>query len=55
MKLKFKQQAFQTDSVQAVVDCFQGQPKASGFKYAIDPGRAFKRSSVRSRPAPPLL
>ena len=40
MKLKFKQQAFQTDAVKAVVDCFAGQPKGRGFKYAIDPGRA---------------
>src|SRR5262249_47930185 len=40
MKLKFKQQAFQTDAVKTVVDCFQGQPKSHGFKYAIDPGRA---------------
>src|SRR5262245_34546111 len=39
MKLKFKQQAFQTDAVKAVVDCFTGQPKSRGFKYAIDPGR----------------
>ena len=40
MKLKFKQQAFQTDAVKAVVDCFAGQPKSQGNKYAIDPGRA---------------
>ncbi|MEX1115323.1 MAG: DEAD/DEAH box helicase family protein [Akkermansiaceae bacterium] len=40
MKLKFKHQAYQADSVRAVVDCFQGQPKASGLKYAIDPGSA---------------
>ena len=39
MKLKFKHQAYQADSVQAIVDCFQGQPKVAGFKYAIDPGR----------------
>jgi len=39
MKLKFKQQAYQTDAVKAVVDCFAGQPKSMGFKYAIDPGR----------------
>ncbi len=40
MKLQFKQQAFQTDSVQAIVDCFKGQPKSQAFKYAIDPGRS---------------
>lgn len=40
MKLKFKQQGYQTDAVRAVVDCFAGQPKSSGSKYAIDPGNA---------------
>jgi type III restriction enzyme len=40
MKLQFKKQAFQTDSVQAIVDCFKGQPKSQAFKYAIDPGRS---------------
>lgn len=40
MKLKFKQQSFQSDAVRAVVDCFAGQPKSRGFKYSIDPGRA---------------
>jgi type III restriction enzyme len=40
MKLKFKQQAFQTEAVKSVVDCFGGQPKGRGFKYVIDPGRA---------------
>ncbi len=39
MKLQFKQQAYQTDAVKAVVDCFVGQTKSHGFKYAIDPGR----------------
>ena len=40
MKLKFKQQGFQTDAVTAVADCFQGQPLSSGVSYRIDPGRA---------------
>ncbi len=39
MKLKFKQQGYQTDAVKAVVDCFAGQPKGRGLKYAVDPGR----------------
>lgn len=39
MKLKFKQQSFQTDAVEAVVECFAGQPFASGLTYRIDPGR----------------
>ncbi len=40
MKLQFKHQAYQADAVRAVVDCFQGQPKSSGLKYAVDPGAA---------------
>lgn len=44
MKLKFKTQAYQTDAVQAVVDCFKGQPPASpeAISYRIDPGQAKK-------------
>ena len=42
MKLKFKIQAYQTAAVQAVVDCFKGQPPASSeaISYRIDPGNA---------------
>lgn len=39
MKLKFKKQAYQTHAVDAVVECFAGQPFSAGFKYQIDPGR----------------
>jgi len=39
MKLKFKIQQFQTDAVNAVVDCFAGQPNTSGVTYRVDPGR----------------
>ena len=39
MKLKFKKQPFQTDAVNAVADCFTGQPKSEGVAYRIDPGR----------------
>ena len=46
MKLKFKQQGYQTDAVKAVVDCFAGQPKSRGLQYAIDPGRAATGSTV---------
>ena len=46
MKLKFKHQAYQADAVKAVVDCFRSQPKSSGFKYAIDPGRQSKGGSA---------
>jgi type III restriction enzyme len=40
MKLKFKTQAYQTAAVQAVVDCFAGQPPATSdaMSYRIDPG-----------------
>ena len=42
MKLKFKVQAYQTSAVQAVVDCFKGQPpaNAAAMKYTMDPGRS---------------
>ncbi len=39
MKLKFKKQAFQTDAVNAVADCFAGQTKSEGVTYRIDPGK----------------
>lgn len=39
MKLKFKVQPYQTLAVDAVVDCFAGQPFASGPTYRIDPGK----------------
>jgi type III restriction enzyme len=44
MKLKFKTQSYQTAAVQAVVDCFKGQPPASteAISYRIDPGKAKK-------------
>ncbi|MFC6674083.1 type III restriction-modification system endonuclease [Marinobacterium aestuariivivens] len=38
MKLKFKTQAYQTNAVESVVDCFAGQPKQDGITYRIDPG-----------------
>ncbi|MCF6238196.1 MAG: DEAD/DEAH box helicase family protein [Candidatus Marinimicrobia bacterium] len=38
MKLKFKKQAYQTRAVDAVVDCFKGQPNTAGISYRIDPG-----------------
>ncbi|MGE0920155.1 type III restriction-modification system endonuclease [Trichlorobacter lovleyi] len=39
MKLKFKKQEYQTDAVNAVADCFAGQPKVDGVTYRIDPGK----------------
>ncbi len=39
MKLQFKRQSYQAAAVEAVVDCFAGQPKSTGIKYRVDPGR----------------
>jgi type III restriction enzyme len=40
MKIRFKSQDYQTEAVDAVVDCFAGQPASSGIAYRIDPGAA---------------
>lgn len=45
MKLKFKNQAYQTRAVEAVVNCFKGQPNTSGISYRIDPGHSMNASS----------
>ncbi len=44
MKIKFKTQSYQTVAVQAVIDCFRGQPPATAeaIRYRIDPGKARK-------------
>ncbi len=39
MKLQFKVQSYQTNAVDAVVDCFAGQPLSGGLRYRIDPGK----------------
>lgn len=39
MKLKFKHQQYQLDAVEAVMDCFAGQPPSAGVQYRVDPGR----------------
>ncbi len=39
MKLQFKIQQYQTDAVDAVVDCFAGQPRIDGISYLVDPGK----------------
>lgn len=38
MKLKFKQQAYQTAAVAAVTDCFAGQPFQTSITYRMDGG-----------------
>lgn len=45
MKLKFKVQPYQTNAVNDVVDCFEGQPMTSGLTYRIDPGRKAQTSA----------
>lgn len=50
MKLKFKKQTFQTEAVNAVADCFSGQPKITGLKYRIDPGKAVDAKNPKQRP-----
>ncbi len=47
MKLKFKKQAYQTNAVEAVADCFTGQPQSSGIQYRVDPGLTQKGKSQR--------
>lgn len=42
MKLKFKVQPYQTNAVDAVVDCFAGQPISTGLRYRMDPGKAIQ-------------
>ena len=39
MKLQFKVQDYLTAAVNAVVDCFAGQPLVSPERYLPDPGR----------------
>jgi hypothetical protein len=48
MKLKFKHQDFQTLAVEAVVDCFNGQPNRSGITYRIDPGTRIQEEMFKS-------
>ncbi|MDE0553413.1 MAG: DEAD/DEAH box helicase family protein, partial [Candidatus Poribacteria bacterium] len=38
MKLRFKLQAHQTRAIEAVINCFKGQPNTAGISYRIDPG-----------------
>jgi len=47
MKLKFKRQAYQTAAVEAVINCFTGQPFSTGLNYRIDPGRVAKGDQQR--------
>jgi type III restriction enzyme len=40
MKIKFKSQDYQTQAVDAVVDCFEGQLRQDPLRYTVDPGAA---------------
>lgn len=40
MKIRFKTLGYQKNSVQAIVDCFKGQPRSEGHRYMIDQGAA---------------
>jgi type III restriction enzyme len=47
MQFRFKVQAFQTEAVEAVADCFEGQPLDSALRYRIDPGLTQKGQTAR--------
>ncbi len=62
MKIKFKSQDYQTAAVEAVVDCFEGQPNTAAQVYRIDPGRRAQMradedgfSNAAIAPAVPVL
>jgi len=38
MKIKFKTQAYQSAAVDALIDCFKGQPKINPLNYRLDKG-----------------
>lgn len=40
LKFKFKKHAYQTVAVEAIANCFVGQPPSTGLSYRIDPGRS---------------
>lgn len=42
MKIQFKEQKFQLDAVNSVVNIFQGQSRNTGVKYLMDPGKTQK-------------
>ncbi|MBL1262004.1 MAG: hypothetical protein COB33_015960 [Thiotrichaceae bacterium] len=44
--LKFKHLPYQTEAMEAVVDCFAGQPKLATLSYRIDPGREAKKGET---------
>ena len=51
MRIHFKALSYQLDAVQAVVDCFKGQPLQQGVQYKIDPGRI--NAKIKAEPTKP--
>lgn len=41
MKIQFKHKPYQAEAVEAVVECFAGQPKMEGIAYRLDPGKLY--------------
>lgn len=46
MEIRFKTLSYQKDSVQAIVDCFKGQPRSEGHRYMIDQGAVKTRKTT---------
>jgi len=46
--LKFKHLPYQTEAMEAVVDCFAGQPKLATLSYRIDPGREARKGETQT-------
>ena len=47
MEIRFKTLGYQKDSVQAIVDCFKGQPRSEGHRYMVDQGAKAKKASAQ--------
>ena len=43
---QFKTMRYQADAAEAVVDCFEGQPKIAGLSYQVDPGATPARQAA---------
>lgn len=46
LNIKFKQLPYQTEAMEALVDCFAGQPKLTALSYRIDPGREARKGEI---------
>lgn len=55
MKLPFKTQEYQTRAVEALTDCFAGQPFSSGIRYQVDPGRDTSLTQLMQRASQSLM